>query len=124
LLNPGSKRLWRLYDVTGTATADVMSVDDEELEPGTDLRLHHHARSDLRRVVRSEQWSHAEELLVPVPDDGDRLTDVEAARRRRDADVDALDPGVRRLVNPHVYHVSITERLDRIKREQVDRFRG
>ena len=27
------------------------------------------------------------------------------------ADVEALDPGVRRLVNPHTYHVSITDEL-------------
>jgi nicotinate phosphoribosyltransferase len=29
-------------------------------------------------------------------------------RSRRRADLDRLDPGVRRLVNPHIYHVSLT----------------
>jgi len=30
---------------------------------------------------------------------------------KRQADVQRLDPGVRRLINPHVYHVSLTQRL-------------
>ena len=27
------------------------------------------------------------------------------------ADVELLDPGVRRIMNPHIYHVSLTNRL-------------
>jgi nicotinate phosphoribosyltransferase len=37
--------------------------------------------------------------------------------------VEALDPGVRRIVNPHLYHVSITDELARLKQEQIVRFR-
>ena len=51
------------------------------------------------------------------------LADLDAARRRRATDVEALDPGVRRIVNPHVYHVSITDELARLKQEQIARFR-
>lgn len=122
LLNPGAKRLWRLYDPAGNATADVLSTADEQLEPGVDLVLHHHARSDLTRRLPAAGWSRAEELLVAVtsPESGD----IDAARKRRNADVERLDPGVRRLVNPHVYHVSITGALAAIKAEQVERFRS
>jgi nicotinate phosphoribosyltransferase len=31
------------------------------------------------------------------------------------ADLERLDPGVKRLVNPHVYHVSVTRRLAELK---------
>ena len=55
--------------------------------------------------------------------DGDDADPIAAARARRDADVAALDPGVRRLVNPHVYHVSITERVAALKADLVDRYR-
>jgi nicotinate phosphoribosyltransferase len=128
MLNPGTKRLWRLYDERGKATADVMSTAGETLEPGTPLRLYHHARLDVSRTLRAEAWTRAEELLVPVIDAGAityghgsaALADLPAARARRDADVDALDPGVRRLVNPHVYHVSITERLRATKLQLIE----
>jgi nicotinate phosphoribosyltransferase len=123
LLNPGAKRLWRLYDWAGNATADVLSTSEEQLESGSDLVLHHHARSDLTRRLPAAGWSRAEELLSPVRAT-DELGDIDAARRRRDDDVERLDPGVRRIVNPHVYHVSITERLAAVKAEQIERFRG
>ena len=35
------------------------------------------------------------------------------------ADLDRLDPGVRRLINPHVYHVSLTTELWQLKRRLV-----
>lgn len=128
-LNPGVKRLWRLYDRRSRATADVISTVAEELRPGGALHLHHHARPDIARTLAADDWTRAEELLVPVLDEGriafpggdDALHDLAAARRRRDADVDALDPGVRRLVHPHVYHVSITDQLFRTKQELVAR---
>jgi len=128
VLNPGVKRLWRIYDERGHSAADVLSTDDEVLVPGTELSLHHHAQNDTSRVVNPRDWSRIEQLPVVVVEDGDvvypggleALADIDAARKRRLADVDALDPGVRRLVNPHVYHVSITTRLLDTKIALVD----
>jgi nicotinate phosphoribosyltransferase len=39
------------------------------------------------------------------------LPSLDEIRATRQRDVDALDPGIRRLVNPHIYHVSISEQL-------------
>ena len=135
ILTPGAKRLWRLYDADGSATADVLSTAEEELaatvgSSSGDLVLHHHARPDVSRTVAAGRCSQVEELAVPVLDRGrlvypggdDALADLEAARARRDADVDRLDPGVRRLVNPHVYHVSLTDELHREKQALLERF--
>jgi nicotinate phosphoribosyltransferase len=40
-------------------------------------------------------------------------------RERRRSDVARLDPGVKRLLNPHIYHVSLTQRLWELKQELV-----
>ena len=40
-------------------------------------------------------------------------------REQRAADVSRLDPGVRRLVNPHVYHVSLSQRLWDLKQDMI-----
>ena len=124
VLNPGRKRLWRVYDDRQRATADVLSTVDETVAAGNDLHLHHHARPDVSRTIAAERWSRADELLVPVLDgDGlvypggtDGLADLTAAAKRRNDDVEALDPGVRRLVRPHTYHVSITASVFDLKR--------
>jgi nicotinate phosphoribosyltransferase len=124
VLNPGAKRLWRAYDERGVATADVLSTADEVLEPGA-RHLHHHARPDVARTVTI---GAVEELLVPVVDGGrvvvdggaEALGDVAAAAGRRVADVERFDPGVRRLVNPHEYHVSITDAVFDLKRRLLE----
>ena len=40
-------------------------------------------------------------------------------REHREVDMARLDPGVRRLLNPHIYHVSLTQRLWALKQELI-----
>ncbi len=119
---PGEKRLWRVYDRRGLATVDVVAGPDEE--PGTEaLVLHHPFRPEVRRHLDVADIGGVEELLVPVWH-GSRVGEpatLEEARSRRHADLDRLDPGVRRLVNPHVYHVSLTDEVARARRELIER---
>ena len=49
VLNPGAKRLWRVYDDAGRAVADVLSTSGETLRAGERITLHHHARPDVAR---------------------------------------------------------------------------
>jgi nicotinate phosphoribosyltransferase len=44
---------------------------------------------------------------------------LDALRAWRKADLARLDPGVRRLVNPHVYHVSLTTAVKDLQRTLV-----
>ncbi len=115
VLNPGAKRLWRVYDDRGVASADVLSLATEELRPGS-LHLHHHARPD---VARDVEVAEVDELLTPAVDRGLVLVDddLDAAAARRVADIGRLDPGVRRLVRPHTYHVSITDGVFTLKEQ-------
>jgi nicotinate phosphoribosyltransferase len=115
MVNPGRKRVHRLYDRRGLATVDLMSLDDEEIVYPLEV-LHHHEAGVLR-MLEATQVSESEDLLVearlepPLDDPGA----VAEARARRVADLERLDPGVKRLVNPHVYHVSVTRRLADLK---------
>ena len=125
-LNPGYKEVWRVYDRRGKATADVLSLDGEELPEREDLVLHHPTRKGVSRTLCRTDVSKFEALLVPVLDRG-RLVyappDLEELRAVRARDVDRLDSGVKRLVNPHVYHVSLTEALWALKQRTVERLR-
>jgi nicotinate phosphoribosyltransferase len=40
-------------------------------------------------------------------------------RAQRQADLERLDPGVCRIINPHIYHVSLTEKLWHLKQDLV-----
>ncbi|HHH41861.1 MAG TPA: nicotinate phosphoribosyltransferase, partial [Chloroflexi bacterium] len=107
--NPAHKRVWRLYDRRGKATADLLSLDDEDPRRMDPIVLRHPSDHTKHRTLRQEEIAEIEPLLVPVLEEGRlvyELPSLEAIRRQRQADVERLDPGVRRLVNPHVYHVS------------------
>jgi nicotinate phosphoribosyltransferase len=117
---PGSKRVWRVYDRRGLATADVVSAADEEPGSGPEgLELHHPHRNGVGRTLAPDEIGSVEELLVPVFAGGERRhgnPPLEELRRRRTADLERLDPGVRRLVNPHRYHVSLTTHVKDLQR--------
>lgn len=120
--NPGHKRAWRIYDSRGKATADLLSLDDEhpaELKP---LVMRHPSEATKLRTLSPEAVTEVEPLLIEVFQEGRLVYDfppIEAMRARRKADVERLDPGVRRLLNPHIYHVSLTERLWQLKQELI-----
>lgn len=117
---PGSKRVWRVYDQRGLATADVVSAADEKPGAGREgLALHHPHRNGVGRTLSPGEIGSVEELLVPVFTDGERRDGeppLGKLRRRRAADLERLDPGVRRLVNPHRYHVSLTTSVKDLQR--------
>lgn len=119
ILTPGPKRAWRIYDERGLATADLLAVADEE--PVPPLELHHPSQAGIWRRLSAERVSEIEELgeMVQLRDRPSAHDEVLAAQARRLADLERLDPGVRRLVNPHVYHVSLSTRLARLKQELI-----
>lgn len=123
---PGQKKIWRLYDSRGRATADLVGMADEELPEG-DILLHHPHRIGVSRVIQRSEITKIEDLLVEVHRAGRRVTpspDLAEMRRRRMADLDRLDVGVRRLINPHIYHVSLTERMKDLQLKLIDEAKG
>ncbi len=117
VVNPGRKTVWRIHSARGPATADLLAQAGEIL--GDPLVLHHPSTPGVTRTLTANQIAGREELLEPfdpwaVVDDHEA---VEAARKRRLDDIGRLDVGVRRIVNPHVYHVSLSEGSWQLKHE-------
>ena len=124
VMTPGAKRSWRIYDQRGIATADLLTLEDET--PTPPLEMHHVSQVGVVRRLPPERVSAIEELAQPVsmkdlPSPHDEIV---MARSRRLSDLERLDPGVRRLVNPHVYHVSLTPKLAALRQEMISRHSG
>ena len=120
VLNPGNKRAWRIYDDRERAVADLLSLNDEDPLANGELVLRHPARESVQRSIPRDRISEIEPLHVDIVRDGERVyesPDIDTMRAVRQADIDRLDPGVRRIINPHIYHVSLTEQLWTLKRE-------
>ena len=120
--NPGHKLAWRIYDQRGKATADLLGLEGENPREQGQIILRHPSRSSKFRTLQSDEITRVEPLLVDILVEGKLVADlppIDELRERRDKDVERLDPGVRRLMNPHIYHVSVTEKLWNMKQELV-----
>jgi nicotinate phosphoribosyltransferase len=121
-LNPGHKLIWRVYDRRGKATADLLSLEDEDPNRMERILLHHPTQHTKYRTLKRDEMSEAEPLLVDILQEGKLVYDlpsIQDMRERRQADVARLDPGVKRLMNPHRYHVSLSARLWDLKQELI-----
>lgn len=122
IINPGPKQVWRIYDRRSRATADLISTEDETPKEMTSLTFHHPSEDGVSRTLHQDEISEIEPLLIQVLKDGDlvcTLPAIEDIRRSRIADIDRLDTGVKRLISPHRYHVSLSERIWNLKQEMV-----
>jgi len=117
---PGPKQVWRVYDNRGLATADVVATASEAMSADRPLVLYHPHRHGVSRTLEVDEMGAVEPLLTPAgrPGDGSAV-DLSEMRQRRVQDLERLDPGVRRLVNPHVYHVSVTEKMKALQERLV-----
>jgi nicotinate phosphoribosyltransferase len=122
ITNPGSKRVWRIYDRREKAIADLVALEEEDPTQYERIVLRHPSDHTKYRTLNRRDIARMEPLHVDVLRQGKLVYDLpplEELRARRHADVDALDPGIRRLVNPHIYHVSLTQKLWDLKQELI-----
>ena len=122
VINPGHKAVWRVYDQRGKATADLLGLGDEEPGQIDQVVLRHPTESGVSRTLEQGEIQRVEPLLVQVLQGGRlvyELPSIGEMRKQRLADLERLDPGVRRIVNPHIYHVSLTQRLWELKQELI-----
>jgi len=121
--NPDNKRVWRIYDRRGKATADLIGLHDEDPSVIKTLRLHHPTDATILRMLEKSQILEIEPLLTEVLKEGKLIVDfptMQEMREIRQRDIERLDIGVKRLMNPHIYHVSLTSRLWEHKQKLIE----
>jgi len=113
--NPGVKQLWRLYSDDGLALADLLTLEGEEPEAREELCLHHPS-ADYRRLRLSpaeikpmlSKVMEGGAVALPLP----ALSEIRSLLRGR---FERFDSTYLRLLNPHVYKVSISTALRDLK---------
>jgi nicotinate phosphoribosyltransferase len=120
--NPGKKRAWRLYDQRGKATADLVALDTENPSEMEKIMLHHPGDHTKFRIIDKSELTRIEPLLIPILLEGKSVVEkpgIEEMRVLRQADIERLDPGVRRMMYPHIYHVSLSQILWELKQKLI-----
>jgi nicotinate phosphoribosyltransferase len=114
--DPGIKQVNRFYNGTGAPIADLITLEGEKLEVGPPYRFYH-PRYPYRFLDVSD-YQRIEALLRPVMKDGKMLgdfPDLKTIQKRTKSNLAALDDTYKRLIYPHVYKVSLSEKLKNLK---------
>ena len=123
--NPGIKNVYRLYDENGNAKAAIIALEDEKIEAGKEYR-YYHPMIDYRQF--SFKATKVEPLLHQVVENGKRKQAKEApgkvlrtAHQTMTTQLESLDASYKRILNPHIYKVSLTEAMKNLKMDFINR---
>lgn len=121
MTNPGVKQVWRLYLDDGTAKADVLALEEDTIHSGVTDRFYHPA-NELQSFMCTPARSVP--LLSEKMRNGKRLRPAEplvTIRERVQTGLLEFDRTYRRILNPHIYKVSLTKALRDLKLEFLKR---
>lgn len=117
--NPGIKNVWRLYDADGMARADILALETEVILPG-EYRRYYHPSIDYRQfgftpakveLLLKKRLAAGERVQGLIPPD----QAIQTARQTMQQQLETLDATYKRILNPHIYKVSITDKLKSLK---------
>ena len=121
-LNPGKKKVWRLYDQREKAIADMIALSDEDPRTMSRICLRHPSDHTKYRYLDKNDISIIEPLLEPIFVNGSLVYQkptLKEIQDKRKFDLEHLYPGVKRLMNPHHYHVSLSKKLWDLKNQLI-----
>ncbi|MDR2701124.1 MAG: nicotinate phosphoribosyltransferase [Spirochaetaceae bacterium] len=122
--NPGIKQVWRIKDEKGLALADIMALEDTENIPEKGKRYAFwHPQADYRHFYHTIPAEGSVEALLKKRLAGDRVLlpspSLKDIQQKVAKDLKNFDQSYKRLLNPHVYKVSVTEELRTLKLELI-----
>lgn len=118
ITNPGLKKVYRVYDETGKAVADLLGTYDEEIDLSQSFRYVDPVAPWRQRTFDN---CSCKELQVPIFKDGKLVYDLPALDEIRDYVKQQLEREVwseeQRFENPHVHYLDMTPNYYDMKME-------
>lgn len=115
--NPGVKKIFRFFNTHGGMIGDLLAQYDEPMPHGRKVTAHHPMYDYMKKVYKPRY--HVEELMIPVFLNGKQVYEtpsLDECRNRAVAQTAQLEPEFKRFSNPHIYKISLSEKLYRIKK--------
>ncbi len=117
--NPAVKNVFRLYDENGMAAADILTLESENIIENTEYK-YFHPMVDYRQFAFKAV--KVEPLLKKRIENGKRIAErksdteqLKLSRATMQNQLKTFDESYKRILNPHIYKVSITEKLKDLK---------
>ncbi len=120
---PGIKKIIRVYDkLTGKIKADVLALEDEVFDDSKTLTLFDRSAKWKRMVLKPGSY-YMRELLVPIFVNGECVYESPAVMDIQDyckKELDTLWDEHKRLNNPHIVPVDISDKLEELKHQLIN----
>jgi nicotinate phosphoribosyltransferase len=123
--NPGIKQIYRFHDETGSPLADLVAFVDETVD-ASQSHTFYHPFIDYRHF-RLKAPGEIVPLLKPYMKQGEiirGLPSLQEIQTLTRSNLDALDGTFKRIINPHIYKVSISNSVKQTKEEILKRYLG
>ncbi|MCI1694329.1 nicotinate phosphoribosyltransferase [Aneurinibacillus aneurinilyticus] len=119
ITNPGYKQVVRFYDrASDKPLADLIALADEDI-PRDRITLFDPLFPHKRKTIHNYR---VESLLQPVIEQGHRCYDtppLESIRAYVQQQLSCFSPEIKRLINPHEYHVDLSQKLWDLKQSLI-----
>ncbi|MDR0389393.1 MAG: nicotinate phosphoribosyltransferase [Spirochaetaceae bacterium] len=122
---PGIKQVWRIRDGEGRALADIMALEDDEIKAGT-RHVFWHPSGDYRHFYWDGE-GRPEALLKLKMKDGGILAahpPLKLIQEKVRTELACFDDSYKRILNPHIYKVSVTGQLRNLKLKLIKNYLG
>ncbi len=116
--NPGVKKVLRFYDGGDFMRGDVIVLEEENLPTGQPVEAFHPMLGHIHKTY--PEHFRREEILTPIFKGGRLIYEkpsLAVIQKNTQQNLNSLGPQHKRLQNPHIYHVSLGEKLFRQKQE-------
>ncbi len=119
--NPGAKQVYRFFDQQGQAMADLITLEDEEFENGRPYHFYHPMSYNAHFTISN--YADARSLLHKKMENGKICVDLPELKKIRDytlSQLASIDSTYKRILNPHIYKVSLSRALRNLKYRMID----
>ncbi len=121
--NPGNKKLIRIYDKdTMKIRADLIAFQDEDIKENGPLTLFD-SRDSWKTTTLEEGSYKLREMMQPIFKDGKRVYNsptVNQIKEYADIEKKTLSEEYKRLTNPHIMKVDLSDKLFELKRKLLN----
>jgi len=122
ITNPGVKKIFRLYDKnTKKIKADLIALENEEIDEEKDITIFDPLAQWKTMTLRAGRF-FVREMLIPVFKNGKRVLEKNSVMEIRDycaGELATLWPEYKRLVNPSVMPVDLSDQLFKLKKSMI-----
>lgn len=122
--NPGSKQVYRFFDDEDMALGDLITLEEETFDPTRPHILYHPMYPNTHFTLKKyksakpliEKKMAAGKICAELP----KLADIRSYTLEQ---LRSFDPTYKRIINPHIYKISLSTALKNLKFRMIDEFK-